>query len=295
MADISAALVKQLRELTQLPMMDCKKALQDAEGDIVKAQDILRKSGALAAAKKAGRETAEGRVATFVTPDQKAAAIVEVRCETAPVANTEDFSRLCRTIAEHLATTSQWPADVQQLLGQTVASEGRTVQDLLNDIINKIRENMQPVRFERLAGGVITSYEHHNGQVATLVQFNGQDGGVTPSDQVVQFGRDLCMHITAVNPMALSREEISAAVVAKEKEVIEAQVAEQSKGKPPQIVEKMVQGKINKWYNEMVLLEQPYVKDDKKSVQQAIDEFNKAGGQKVAVSKYLRYEVGGTA
>ena len=293
MAQITAQLVKELRDRTQLPMMDCKKALQEADGDIPKAEEILRKSGALAAAKKAGRETAEGRVAASVTDDGSRGAIIEIRCETAPVANTDAFVRMGETIAAHLATTDVLPESVDALLDQRRASGDGTIRELVNDVINKIRENMQVVRFARLEGDLITSYEHHNGQVAVILRL-ACEGGASPNPEAAQFARDLCMHITAMSPMALDRDGIASDVAAKEKEIIQAQVQVQAKNKPPQIVEKIVTGKLNKWYNDRVLLEQPFVKDDKKTVKQALDEVAKGSGKPIVIKRYLRYEVGGT-
>jgi len=293
MVEITASLVKQLRDKTHLPMMECKKALQEAQGDLEKAEEILRKSGALAAASKVGRETAEGRVATGVLADHAAAGIVEIRCETAPVANTEHFVEMCRQIAQHVAAAEDLPDDVDGILGQSLASDPTvSVQDLMNDAINKIRENMQFVRFARLAGGVVAGYEHHNGQVAAIVQLDA-DGGLTMDDQLAEFARDLCMHIAAMNPTALDRDQMPKDLVEKEKEIIQAQVEPLAQNKPPQVVEKIVQGKLNKWYNDQVLLEQPFVKEDKKTVKQFISEFSKSFGRTVKVKQYVRYEVGG--
>ncbi len=293
MAEISAGLVKELRERTQLPMMDCKKALAQADGDLAKAEEILRKSGALAAASKMGRETAEGRVATYVSDCGCCGAIVQVRCETAPVANNEFFVDMCKQIAKHVAGLDKMPATPEELVAQKLSyNPSQTVQDVMNDVINKIRENMQVTQYEKIAGGFIRSYEHHNGQVAVLVQMD-VDPSVTNNEQVTQLAKDLCMHITAANPMAVDRDQMPADVVEKEKEIIKAQVQEQAKGKPESIIEKMMIGKVNKWYNERVLLEQPFVKDDKKTVKQVIDETSKAVGKPITVRKYLRFEVGG--
>jgi len=288
MAEITAAMVKDLRERTQLPMMDCKKALQEAGGDMEKAEDALRKAGAVAAAKKAGRETAEGRVATFVSADGSKAGLVEIRCETAPVANTDGFMALCNAVAKQVATSATLASSVEELMAQKTES-GETVQDLFNALINQIRENMLVKRFARIDGATIATYEHHNGRVAVALQM----AGPVNDAKMIEFGRDVCMHITAIGPMALNRDEIAADVVAKEKEIIEAQVGEPAGGKPKEIIDKMVVGKLNKWYNERVLLEQPFVKDDKKSVQQAVEGFAKELGKPVSLTKYVRYEVGG--
>lgn len=293
MAEITAGLVKELRERTQLPMMDCKKALTEAGGDIAKAEEILRKSGALAAASKVGRETAEGRVSTYVSDCGCCGSIVQVRCETAPVANNEIFQAMCKQIARHVAGLDAMPANSEALVAQKLSFDaGQTVKDIMDSAINKLRENMQITQYEKLCGGFISSYEHHNGQVAVLMQME-VDASVRNNEQVQQLAKDLCMHVTAVNPVAVDRDGVPSDLVEKEKEIIKAQVEQQSAGKPAQIIEKMTMGKINKWFNERVLLEQPFVKDDKKTVKQVVDEVAKAVGKPVVVKKYLRYEVGG--
>lgn len=294
MAEITASLVKELRERTQLPMMDCKKALTEANGDIEKAEEALRKSGAMAAAKKAGRETAEGRVASYISECGCCGGIVQALCETAPVANNEIFIDMCKKIAQHVCGLETLPGSAEELIAQPLSFDSSvTVQDLFNNAINKLRENMQLRQFDKLCGGLIASYEHHNGQVAVLIQMDVDDS-VRNDPQVVQLAKDLCMHITAVNPTAIDRSQVPPELVLQETEVIKAQVAQQSAGKPENIIEKMTQGKINKWFNEIVLLEQPFVKDDKKTVKQVIDEVVKAVGKPIGVKKFLRYEVGGT-
>jgi elongation factor Ts len=294
MAEITAGLVKELRERTQIPMMDCKKALMQADGDIVKAEEILRKSGALAAANKVGRETAEGRISTFISDCGCSGAIIQVRCETAPVANNDIFQAMCKQIARQVESLATVPAKVEDLVAQKLSfNPTQTVKDVMDSAINKLRENMQITQYEKLSGGFISNYEHHNGQVAVLLQME-VDPSVKGNEKVIQLAKDLCMHITAINPVAVDRSEVPAELVEKEKEIIKAQVEQQSQGKPAQIIEKMTMGKINKWFNERVLLEQPFVKDDKKTVTQVIDEVAKAVGKPVSVKKYLRFEVGGT-
>jgi elongation factor Ts len=294
MAEITASLVKELRERTQLPMMDCKKALTEANGDIDKAEETLRKSGALAAAKKAGRETAEGRVSSYISECGCCGAMVQVLCETAPVANNEIFVDICKKIAQHVCGLETLPKTPEELIAQKLSFDSSaTVQDLFNNAINKLRENMQLRQFDKICGGLVASYEHHNGQVAVMIQMEVDDS-VRNDPQVVQLAKDLCMHITAVNPTAIDRSQVSPELVARETEIVKAQVAQQSEGKPANIIEKMTQGKISKWFNEIVLLEQPFVKDDKKTVKQVIDEVAKAVGKPISIKKYLRYEVGGS-
>jgi elongation factor Ts len=220
--------------------------------------------------------------------------VVQVRCETAPVANTEIFIDLCKKIAQHVSGLDKLPENVEKLLAQTLNFDASsTVQDLMHNAINKLRENMQISQFNKLSGGLISSYDHHNGQVAVLLQMEVDDS-IRNNEKVLQLAKDLCMHVTAVGPLAVDRSGVPADLVAKEKEIIKAQVEQQSKGKPENIIEKMTIGKLNKWYNDRVLLEQPFVKDDKKTVKQVIDEVAKEVGKPIVVKTYYRYEVGGT-
>jgi len=294
MAEITASLVKELRERTQLPMMECKKALAAANGDIDQAEEALRKSGALAAAKKAGRETAEGRVATYVSDCGCCGAVVQVRCETAPVANTEIFIDLCKKLAQHVCGLQTMPENAEKLLEQKLSFDSSSsVQDLMHNAINKLRENMQITQFTKLSGGLISNYDHHNGQVAVLLQLEVDDS-IRNNEKVQQLAKDLCMHVTAVGPLAVDRDGVPAVLVEKEKEIIKAQVEQQSQGKPANIIEKMTVGKLNKWFNDRVLLEQPFVKDDKKTVKQVVDEVAKEVGKPIVIKTYCRYEVGGS-
>jgi len=279
MANISAADVKALRERTGLPMMDCKKALAAAEGDPEKAIEILRKSGAAAAEKKAGRQTAEGRIGCFVSPDGKAGALVELRCETAPVAANEVFKETADLLAKQVVLAPEPAETAEDLLAQPfVDDSSRPVRDLINDAVNKIRENMQVTRIARLTGEKVVSYVHFNGQVAVLV-------AAEPADADAQVLSDVCMQIAAMQPMAVSRDGIPAEIVEKEKEIARAQI----QNKPPQIIERIVEGKLNKWFSEQVLLEQPFIKDEKGKTTVA-DLLKEAGG--IQIQAFARMAVG---
>ncbi|HYV34982.1 MAG TPA: translation elongation factor Ts [Gemmataceae bacterium] len=274
--EISATLVKTLRDRTNLPMMECKKALTQVGGDLEKAIDYLRTNFKNVAVSRGGKETAEGRIAAFVAPDMKSAAIVEMRCESPPVVKAESFITLANDIAKQIATKD--PANVEALLAQPFVGEpGKTVTDRINDVIGLIRENMKPARFKRLAGGLIGSYCHHDGSIGVLVQVEG-----TACDP--QILRDVCMHITAKNPMAAVREEVPAEVIAKEKEIATAQAT--AMGKPANLAEKIAEGKLKTWFAENVLVEQPFVKDDSKSV----GELLKAAG--LTLKGFVRFKVG---
>ena len=274
--EISAALVKELRDRTNLPMMECKKALIQANGDIEKAIDYLRTTFKNVAVSRGGRETAEGRIAAFVAPDMKSAALVEMRCESPPVVKAEAFVKLSNDIATQIA--GKEPASVDALLAEPYAAEkGKTVGDRINDAIGLLRENMKPARFKRLSGGLIGSYCHHDGSVGVLVQVEGASADA-------QLLRDVCMHITAKNPVSARREDVPADIVAKEKEIATAQAA--ATGKPANIAEKIAEGKLKTWFAENVLVEQPFVKEESKSV----GDLLKAAG--LTMKGFVRFKVG---
>jgi len=275
MAEITAAMVKNLRERSGLPMMDCKKALMETGGDEDAAMDLLRKRGAAAAEKKAGRETAEGRIGAYVDADNAVAALVELQCETAPVANNPEFKTLASKIAKHAALGGC--TDPAAIGGEKfVEDEGMTVTDLMHDVLNRLRENMKIAKIVRATGKAAT-YVHHTGKLGVMLTVG--DGG---GDETLL--NDICMHIAATQPMAVTREQMPAELVAKEEEIAKAQIRES--GKPDNLVDKILVGKMKKWYSENVLLEQPFVKDDKKSVGDVL----KAGG--VTVTGFTRMMVG---
>ncbi len=272
---ITAGMVKALRDKTGLPMMECKKALAEAGGDEEKAIEVLRRLGAGKIRKMASREATEGRIACHVDPETKQAGIVELRCETAAVANTADFTGLAATIARQTAVADAPTAETIREQ-PCVDDPSRTVGDRVNEVFNRIRENLRIARVAQLAGNV-GQYVHHNAQVGVLVEMSG--------DCPEELKTDLCMHIAALNPACTRREEADP----KEVEQQKALFAEEAKGKPEPIVEKIVNGKLNRWYSEFVLLEQLFVKDDKKSVAQVL----KAVAPDLTVTRFLRYEVGG--
>lgn len=271
---ITAAMVNELRKRTDRPMMECKSALQESAGDMEKAVDILRIRNKGVGDKRAMNETAEGRMGIHVDPASATAAIVELRCESAPVAKSDHFVALANDIAKHIVAKN--PATVEALLSQEIAS-GKTVTDRIQEVLGLLRENMKVQRFTRLTGGVFGSYVHHDGTLGVLVQAEGKASEVL---------KDLSMHIAAVQPTpaAVRREEVSPALIAKEKDIAKAKA--EATGKPPQIAEKIAEGQMKTWYAENVLLEQPFVKDQAKNVEQVAKE---AGLQ---ITKFIRYKVG---
>jgi elongation factor Ts len=268
-------MVMSLRKKTGLSMMECKKALIEAGGDEDKAMEILRKAGVSKMQKMADREAAEGRIACYVDPERQRAGMVELRCETAPVANTDDFVNLADAIAQAVAFTDA--PGVETILEQPLpGNPSRKLGEQMDEVFNRIRENMRIARVAQLSGD-IGHYVHHNAQVGVLLEMSDQC-----SDELKA---DLCMHIAAMKPLFIRREDVDPKEVAAQKAVF----AEQAKGKPEPIVEKIVGGKLNRWYSDFVLLDQPFVKDDKKSVAQIL----KSLAPDATVSRFVRYEVGG--
>ena len=273
--NISAADVKALRDKTNAPMMDCKATLIEAGGDMEKAIEILRKKNASIQAKKGERETAEGRIATYIDPAKKVGAILEMRCESAPVVKSDAFMQLANDVAKQVALKE--PASIEALLGQALADDPkRTVNDRIAEVVGLIRENMKPARMARLTG-LLGSYCHHDGSVGVLLQVEGEKAEP-------QLLRDICMHITAKNPVAGKREDVPAEAIEKEKEIFKAQAA--ATGKPANIVDKIAEGKLKTWFAENVLLEQPFVKDDSKTVGNLLKSAN------LTFVKFIRFKVG---
>jgi elongation factor Ts len=276
---ISAAAVKQLRDRTNAPMMDCKEALAEAQGDMEKAVEVLAKKNKLIAAKREGKETAEGRIGVYIDPAQKVGAIIEVRCESAPVAKSEQFIALVNELAKQVALKT--PGTVQDLLAQPLHNNpSKTVNDRIGEVIGIIRENMKPVRFVRMTGQ-LGSYVHHDGTVGVLVQVEGPNAEP-------QLLRDISMHITAKNPLVGTASEISPERIEKEKEIAQAQIREDPKNasKPANIIAKIAEGKLKTWIAENVLVEQPFVKDDSKTVGALLS------GAGLKLGKFARLQVG---
>ena len=265
---ISAKDVKELREKTGCGMMDCKKALTEAGGDIEKAAEILREKGLASAVKKAGRIAAEGVVAAYKEGD--VAVLLEVNCETDFVAKTEQFKSLVNDIAKIIVKEA--PEDVDALMA--APCEAGTVEDMMKNAVATIGENMKIRRFARVEGFTDT-YIHLGGKIGVLVQTD-----VEPDAAAIH---DVAMQIAAARPTYISKEDVDANEIAHEKEILRAQAL--NEGKPEKIVDKMVEGRIQKYYKEVCLLEQPFVKDDDMSVAKMI-------GGRFQVQKFVRYEMG---
>ena len=275
MAEITAGMVRELRDKTDAPMMECKKALVEAEGNSAKAEELLRVRLGNKASRASARTAAEGVVAVHITQDAKTGAIVEVNCETDFVAKTEDFQKFAASLAELVAKRN--PADLAAL--NTLPLGAATVEEARKALFGRIRENISIRRFARIeARGRLSQYIHGEAKkIGVLVDLSG--GGE-------QLGRDLAMHIAASKPLGLSRDDVPAELVKKERDIARAKAAES--GKPANIVEKMVEGSVQKFVREVTLLGQIFVKDP--TGKQTVEALLKAGG--ASVSRFVLYVVG---
>lgn len=276
MSAISAGVVKSLRDRTNAPMMDCKEALVEANGDVEVAVAILRKKNAAIQAKKGERETAEGRIAFHIDPVAKVASLIEVRCESGPVINSEHFVSLANDLAAQVVVSN--PETVEALVAQPFHKDpSRKVNDRIADVVGLIRENMKATKFTRLQGGHFGSYIHHDGTVGVLIQAEGAKA----DEQIL---RDICMHIAAKNPMVATREEIKKELIDREFEIAREQAI--ATGKPANIVEKIAEGKVKTWLAENVLLDQPFIKEEKKTVGEILN------GAGLKFVRFVRFRVG---
>ena len=289
MANITAAMVKELREATGAGMMECKKALVEAEGDQAAAADILRTKGLAAAAKKAGRATNEGRVVAKVCKKCGSAAVVEVNCETDFVAINDKFGEYCDKFASAVILNN--PADVEAL--KETELDGVKVADILTDAIHVIGENMQVARFERMdpaETGAIVAYNHMNNKIGVLVSLECGKAETAQADAFQQLGKDIAMQIAATSPVALDQDSVPADVAAHELEIYKAQAAES--GKPEAIQVKIAEGRMGKFYKENCLVAQDFVKNPDETVQGHVDAVAKELGDTIKIVGYARLQLG---
>ena len=288
MAESTAALVKELREMTGAGMMECKKALTEAEGDIDKAVDVLRTHGLAAAAKKAGRATNEGMVMALVSEDGQAGALVELNCETDFVGMNEKFHAYAEKIAT--AVIANKPADMDALKASEI--EGEKVEDVVTDAIHTLGENIQLARFA-YAGqpeGAVASYIHGGGKIGVLVEFKLGDTSFATNEDFKKYGRDIAMQVAAASPVAATRESVDPAIIEHEMSIYKAQAAES--GKPENIQEKIATGRMEKFYKESCLTEQAFVKDPDQSVNQYTAAVAKQLGATIEIVDFTRFMLG---
>ena len=276
MAQITAAMVKQLREMTDSPMMECKKALVEADGDMDAAVDVLRKNGLAKAAKKAGRETNEGAVAAFVSEDGKTGALLELSCETDFVGSNAKFTGFASKVAEVVATTE--PADVDALLEKPMGEE--TVSSELTEMIHIMGENMKISRFaaRKAENGALASYIHMGGKIGVLVEFAFEKAETAQAESFKTFAHDVALQVAAVAPIC--------ATVEHEKQIYMAQAAES--GKPEAIQEKMAVGRLEKFYKQSVLTEQEFIKDSSLTIKKYAEQVSKELGDTITVVAFDR-------
>lgn len=272
---VTAAQVRELREMTGLPMMECKKALTESNGDTDGALAWLKEHASAKFSKMSSRETSQGRIATYISDDGQKAGIASLLCETAPVAGTDDFVTLANDAAQ-IAAQSDSPKPESVLAEKTPSNPDRTLEEAKQDVFSRIRENMNVAAVASVSGHC-ASYVHHNAEVGCIVAFSAE----CPSE----LATDVCMHIAAINPPYLSRDQVDA-------DAVEAQRVEEMRnvppGKPEEMVAKIVEGKLNRWFGEVALLEQPFVKDDKKSVSEVL----KAANPELTITAFKRLQIG---
>lgn len=293
MAEITALMVKQLRERTGAGMMECKKALEEAKGSIDDAIDVLRKRGIASAAKKAARSTKQGSITVALSADRAAGAILEFNCESDFVARTEDFQTMVNELTSQALEAPLGTTRDQMLEQPYRADASQTVSQVIAGKIGKIGENMQLARFEKMEGGLLGSYIHPGAQLGVLVQVTGASAGAASNEELQELLRDVAMQVAAADPQFVRREEVTAAVLEKEREIQKERARQE--GKPEKVIEKMIEGRMSKYFEEFCLLEQPFIKDNAVTVGQLVADKAKKLGESLTVARFVRYKVGETA
>ena len=286
MAEITAAVVMKLRRMSGQGMMDCKKALGETNGDLDAAMELLRKKGLATLEKRAGRDTTQGRVLCEMRDDTKTAVMVSLCCETDFVAKNEDFGAAAETL---LKCGFAAPVEEGGEALMDVEIDGRKFADILTDTVSKTGEKTEVGDYARytLSGtGVVGTYVHFNNKVGAMVEVEASSDDVAQAVKPVADG--ICMHIAAMNPVALDKDSFDPAVIEKERAI----AAEQVQGKPAEIIDKIVDGKIGKFLKENCLIEQSFVKDDSKTVSEALAEAAKAAGGEAKIKRFVRIEIG---
>jgi elongation factor Ts len=286
MSEISAAAVMDLRKMSGQGMMDCKKALQEANGDIEQAMDILRKKGLATLAKRAARDTSEGMV--VLTEGENWASLATLCCETDFVARSDDFMATVDFIKNYVEKCEA-DSGPDAILGTEI--DGKKGSEIVAETARKTGEKMVIGDYQRFyvsKTGLIGKYVHFNGKVGALVEIEANDEATAASDAMKRTASDIAMHITATKPLALNKEQIDPKTIEREKAIF----AEQVKNKPANMISKIVEGKMQKFYAENCLLQQAFVKDDSKSVEQVLNEAAKEAGGQAKITRFVRFEVG---
>lgn len=290
---IDAKTVKELREKTGCGFMDCKAALKESDGDLEAAVDHLRKKGMASASKRAHRETSEGLIEAFLSDDGKVGALIEVNCETDFVARTDDFKGLVHDLARQAAESAGEAADATAMLAQPFINDGSlTVQDALNTAVGKVGENMRLRRFARFAlegEGVVSAYIHPGNKIGVLIEV-GCGSAAAAAEDCKTLVRDIAMQVAASAPVFLESGDVPEDVIVKEKNILMEQAKES--GKPEKVLEKIVEGRIKKYLEEICLLEQKFVKDPDRRVTDVIGDCAGKLGEEIKVHRFQRFQLG---
>jgi elongation factor Ts len=282
---ITADQVKQLRDKTGAGMMDCKKALEKSDGDVKEAIDILREQGIAKATQKAARVAKEGLILSDIQPQAKLGVLLELNCETDFVARTEDFENIAKQMSAWIM--EHRPTDIGQLV--------ESMKDSVTEIIAKLGENISAKRFALLeldekSSGVIHSYIHPGNKLGVLLKLSCQADDVAQNQEFTQLAKDISMQVAATNPLVTSRDQLKPEIIEKEKDIYRTQA--KNEDKPEKIIERIVEGKLEKYFQEVCLLEQPFVKDQDRSVRERIDETEKELGKEIKVEQFVRFRLG---
>jgi elongation factor Ts len=297
--EITAALVKQLRDKTSAGMMECKTALKEANGDLAEAEIVLRKKGIANASKKESRSAKQGVISTYIQPGSQLGVMIEVNCESDFVARTDDFQELVKALTAQVAETR--PATPEAFYDQpTSADKGVTVRDSIKATIAKLGEKISVGRFDcfeigkgtESKAGLISSYIHPGAQLGVLIEVGCESDAVAKTEDFQELVRDIAMQIAASDPSFIRREEVTQAAMEQEKDIQRARAL--AEGKPEKMVDKIVEGRMNKYYEEFCLNEQPFIKDNTLTIQDIIKAKAAKLGEKIAVARFARFKVGGS-
>jgi len=282
-------MVKELRDKTNAGMMDCKKALTETSGDMEKAIDLLRQKGLAVAQKRAGRATSEGLVETYIQADGKMGVMVEVNCETDFVAKSDAFIDFAKNVTAQVAEGSA--ATTAELLAQKfIKNPALTIQDMLNEMVAKLGENSGVKRFVKFNEGLVENYIHAGGKLGVMVELACDTDAAAKNPAFREFAKNICMHVAAANPVSISRDEVPADLAERERNIFIQQAIDS--GKPANIAEKMVGGKMDRFFAESCLLEQKFVKNPDISIQDLIKEVATKLGAAISIKRFARFQVG---
>lgn len=291
MSTITTDLIKQLREHTQVGMMDCKKALEEANGNFDKAVELLRKKGAAVAAKRADNATDNGTIQAFVSSDFTKGSLIEVSCETDFSANTEAMQTFGKNVAQTVVDTK--PADLDALINAQMSNDKLSIKQKLEELIAKISESIKVKRFARFVVekyGVINAYIHPGATIGILIHLETDKDTSAHKPALAQLAKEICMQIAVNKPLCISPSELDSSTLDKEREIIRAQLV--TSGKPDAVIEKIMVGKIEKFYEDVCLLNQKFIKSDKLNVGQHATEVGKSLGLTITVKQFARFAIG---